>query len=204
LKRFPEMAGRTDSAIVRDILELNGATADPGSLRDFHEVLSDVAVATCHRIPGCGRALPGAELALRALAQEGIPQSVVTGNIRAVAEVKLHAFHLTTYLDLDIGGYGSDGQDRLPLVRRAHERANRKHRIEFDRRRVFVIGDTPSDIRAARGAGVRSIGIATGASCLSDLRAFGPTAAFGDLSDIEAVLHVIVGAGGGKHPGSRL
>ncbi len=35
-------------------------------------------------------------------------------------------------------------------------------RISADARRTILVGDTPDDMRAARGAGVRAIGVATG------------------------------------------
>jgi phosphoglycolate phosphatase-like HAD superfamily hydrolase len=59
-----------------------------------------------------GRALPGAGAALAALASGRAHQSVLTGNVRAVAEVKLAALGLRDPLDLCIGAYGDDHEER--------------------------------------------------------------------------------------------
>ncbi|MGX1955023.1 M24 family metallopeptidase, partial [Streptomyces anulatus] len=47
----------------------------------------------------------------------GIVQSVVTGNIRPVAEVKLQVFGLDTHIRFPYGGCGEDHDDRAELVR---------------------------------------------------------------------------------------
>jgi phosphoglycolate phosphatase len=56
-----------------------------------------------------GRALPGAAAALAAVAAQTTPiaaQSVLTGNVHAMAEMKLHTLRLADHLHLDIGAYG--------------------------------------------------------------------------------------------------
>ena len=50
-------------------------------------------------------------------------QSVLTGNIRPLAEVKLGALGLTGLLELDIGAYGDSHEARSELVHVARERA---------------------------------------------------------------------------------
>ncbi|WP_326680997.1 hypothetical protein [Streptomyces sp. NBC_01237] len=64
--------------------------------------------------------MPGAAAALAALADmDGVVQSVVTGNIRAVAESKLQTFGLDTHIQFAYGGYGEDHDDRAELVHTA-------------------------------------------------------------------------------------
>ena len=64
-----------------------------------------------------GMALPGAVEALNSLAAtDGVVQSVLTGNIHANARMKLHAFDLDGFLDLEVGAYGADADDRTDLV----------------------------------------------------------------------------------------
>ncbi|MFJ3993201.1 haloacid dehalogenase-like hydrolase [Streptomyces sp. NPDC090032] len=46
-----------------------------------------------------GSALPGAAAALDALSAAHVRQTVVTGNVRAVAQLKLNAFGLDTHID---------------------------------------------------------------------------------------------------------
>jgi phosphoglycolate phosphatase len=55
---------------------------------------------------------------------------------------------------------------------------------------VYHVGDTLHDVKAAREAGVRGIGVATGGSTFEALTAseWSPYAVFRDLSDTAAVL----------------
>jgi phosphoglycolate phosphatase-like HAD superfamily hydrolase len=195
------MAGRTDRAIVADTLALHGQPVDDVRLAELFDALEAAAVSARHEITGRGRALPGAAGAIRALADVEVLQSVVTGNIKAIAEVKLEAFGLGEHLDLEIGGYGADGSDRALLVQAARERAVAKYGIEVSPDRVFVIGDTSHDIIGARDAGVRSIGVATGGTSGAELAAWGPTAVLDDLTDIQALRRVVLGPdGAGAQP----
>jgi len=59
--------------------------------------------------------------------QPGVVQTVVTGNVRPNAEVKLGALGLAEFFDFDVAGYGTDGVDRYRLVVRAGERAAGKY-----------------------------------------------------------------------------
>jgi phosphoglycolate phosphatase-like HAD superfamily hydrolase len=121
-----------------------------------------------------------------------VAQTVVTGNIRRVAERKLSAFGLATHLDLDVGGYGSDDGDRAALVRLAISRAQLQHHVRYHSEHVVVIGDTPHDIVGARASGVRAIGVATGGSTIDDLRAADADVVLADLTDTAAVLRAVL------------
>jgi phosphoglycolate phosphatase len=192
LRELADMTGRTDWAILADTLELHGVAATDGPLRAGYEALAAAAEAARHHVGG--QALPGALAALGGFAAEPVVQSVVTGNIRPIAFVKLDAFQLTPYLDLDIGGYGSDGRERAPIVRAAWQRANRKLGSDLPRDRVFVIGDTPHDLKAAHAAGVQAIGVASGGSSLEELQAEQPVAVLPDLKDFANLRALILGA----------
>ena len=68
------------------------------------------------RSPATGARAQGPEL-LQALAADGrLHLSVLTGNIAPNAVVKLAAFGLDKWLDLETGAYGSDHEDRQQLV----------------------------------------------------------------------------------------
>ena len=64
-----------------------------------------------------GRAIAGAAEAIAALHRvPDIIQTVLTGNYRAVAAIKLAAFDLDELIDLEVGAYADDGADRAALV----------------------------------------------------------------------------------------
>src|SRR4029450_11048669 len=71
-----------------------------------------------------GRALPGARETLEVLSRtEGVVQSLLTGNLRPNALLKLASFGLDGYLDFESGGFGSDHPHRPHLVGVARAKA---------------------------------------------------------------------------------
>jgi phosphoglycolate phosphatase len=56
-----------------------------------------------------------------------------------------------------------------------------------DVNRVWVIGDTPGDVRGGRAIGAKVLAVATGDSTHAELAATQPDHLLADLSDVEAV-----------------
>jgi phosphoglycolate phosphatase-like HAD superfamily hydrolase len=122
-------------------------------------------------------------------------QSVLTGNVRTLAEVKLRAVGLSHPLDLCIGAYGDDHEIRAELVHLARRRAADVHdrsASDFSGEATIVIGDTPLDIEAALTAGARAVGVATGGYSAHALRAAGAHAVLTDLTSTPAVLSALL------------
>jgi phosphoglycolate phosphatase-like HAD superfamily hydrolase len=125
-----------------------------------------------------------------------VHQSVLTGNVRQLAEVKLDALGLREGLDLCIGAYGEDHEDRAQLVHVARRRAAGVHGRSadaFEGTATVVIGDTPLDIAAALDAGARAVGVATGSFAAADLMAAGAHAVLPDLTDTQLVIEALLG-----------
>jgi len=201
LEVMAPMAGRTDRAIILETLTLAGVPEPRRHVDPFIAGLATQAPAVQSAVAERGRALPGAAAALAALAP-GAHQSVLTGNVRAVAEVKLAALGLRDGLDLCIGAYGDDHEDRVELVHVARRRAAAVHErsgsngsdgaARFAGPDTVVVGDTPLDIAAARGAGARAVGVATGPFSVSELRAAGADVVLPDLSDTPVVVEALL------------
>ncbi len=122
-------------------------------------------------------------------------QSVLTGNVRPLAEVKLTAVGLRNPLDLCIGAYGEDHEVRTELVHLARRRAAGVYGEsgqDFAGEATIVVGDTPLDIEAALAAGARAVGVATGPFSAADLRAAGAHAVLSDLTSTPAVLAALL------------
>ena len=79
-------------------------------------------------------------------------QSVLTGNLRPLAEAKLGALGLDAYLDLDVGAYGDAHEVRSELVRVARDKAAAAYGATFDGAATVLIGDTRLDVQAARAS----------------------------------------------------
>jgi phosphoglycolate phosphatase-like HAD superfamily hydrolase len=120
-------------------------------------------------------------------------QSVLTGNTRPSAQIKLRAFGLDRYLDFDIGAYGTDDDTRANLVHVARQRAEKARGVNFDNGATVLLGDTPNDVAAAQASGARIIAVATGKDSAANLSAAGAETVLPDLTDTSAVIAAICG-----------
>jgi len=194
------MAGRTDRAIAREVLALAGLDGQDGldqELQLFQAALNDTAPAFAARARQVVTALPGASAALAGLAAlapgQGPVQSLLTGNIRPMAEIKLAAAGLTRHLDLEVGSYGDLHEIRAELVAPARAAAAAAYGQDFGGTATVLIGDTPLDVAAALATGARAVGVATGGFSTADLAAAGAHAVLPDLTDTGAVVSAILG-----------
>jgi phosphoglycolate phosphatase len=210
LPQVAPMAGRTDRAIIVGTLAMAGIPDPRGHVDAFIAGLTRQAPAYGERVRRRGYALPGAVAALTALgSRDGrengtgngtvrVCQSVLTGNIRPLAEVKLGALGLRDFLDLDIGAYGDTHEDRSELVHVARQRAAAVTGADFGGESTVLVGDTPLDVAAALATGARAVGVATGGYCEADLAAAGAHAVLPDLTDTPRVLAAIREAPAGR------
>jgi phosphoglycolate phosphatase len=188
------MAGRTDRAIALEVLTLAGVPDPAGQVRAFEAVLTAHAPAMADLARARGRALPGAARAVAALAgHRGLVQSLLTGNIREVAEVKLGVLGLTDHLDLAVGAYGDASEIRADLVQVARDRAALAYGRDYGGQATVLVGDTPLDIEAALVTGSRAVGVATGSYSAAELAAAGAHAVLADLTDTDQVVAAILG-----------
>lgn len=189
---LPFLGGRTDLGVIAEALTAYGIDPAPDVLAEACAILSAEFDARADQLAVRGRALDGAAAALAHLdADDGVVQSLLTGNLRPIAEIKLTAYGLGAGLDLDAGAYGGDHTDRAELVGLARKRATERYGDPFDAATTVVIGDTPNDVTAGRRGGARTIAVATGRNPAAELRAAGADAVLDDLADLEALLAVI-------------
>ncbi|MDF1521490.1 MAG: HAD family hydrolase [Trueperaceae bacterium] len=117
------------------------------------------------------RVMPGVEVLLPRLVDAGLLLGIVSGAMEAAAHIKLERARLNRFFSF--GGYGSDSADRVELTRLAIERCGRLHGHALDPARMLVVGDTPRDAEAGRGAGAVTVGVATGKYTVEQLEAAG-------------------------------
>jgi phosphoglycolate phosphatase-like HAD superfamily hydrolase len=175
-------SGRTDRAIAADLLRRHGIEE---SLQTWQRLVS----AYLQHLPPslarhAGKVLPGIAALLEHLGgRENVVLGLLTGNIRAGARLKLSHFDLFHYFAL--GGFGDLHLCRDDVAREAlaavHGHLNGSAQLE----QIWVIGDTPLDIRCARAIHARAVAVATGWHSLEELAAEGPDLLLTDLSDPE-------------------
>ncbi|MFE6195576.1 HAD family hydrolase [Streptomyces sp. NPDC057838] len=185
LREQASVTGSTERVILRETARLHGLPYSDDLFVRFADALGAVHVRRAAEMRGRGHALPGAAAVLAALADRGVRQSVVTGNVRRAAEVKLAVFGLDAYLRLDEGAYGEDGEGRPELLHAALERAG------VSAQDAVFVGDTPADVAGGREAGVRVVAVATGRTAASELRAAGAHFVLKELSDTDQALAAI-------------
>lgn len=180
--------GKTDQQIIRDVLSSCGVSEDAidAKMNQFMQVMSDYYVAvgpnlTTDLFEGVGKTL-------EALNSDDHLLGLVTGNLEPIAHTKLGRADIDKYFTL--GGFGNEAVDRSALVLNAIEKAKQQFGFQQDDN-VFVIGDTPRDIDAATRAGVKSIGVTTGAYSSVQLAQAGAASITTSVGDTEAFLKAV-------------
>lgn len=186
-------AGRTDRAILTDLLEINGIGVDDDEV--VHSLMDAVA-RRCETfgddlLAGGGGPLPGAHEAVAALAADPrLHQGIVTGNMRRTALLKLRLCGFDGLPDPGLGAFGDHHADRAHLVRDALAAA-RARGVDVTPGRSVVVGDHVHDVRGARAAGAVCVAVATGRVSADDLRAAGAHTVLPDLTDADALLAAV-------------
>ncbi|HEY1778803.1 MAG TPA: haloacid dehalogenase-like hydrolase [Solirubrobacteraceae bacterium] len=189
-------AGRTDTAIARDLAALAGIGPDEFDARlpAFIAACGELYSQLCP--PSLADHLaPGMPELLEALRERGdIDFSLVTGNYEVVARLKLERAGIGDFFPPGQGGFGSDGESRdlLPTIARA--RAG-----DHPRESTILIGDTPLDVACARADGVRVLAVATGMYEAGELSGADEVAA--DGWELAGILWRALDVGGAPAPG---
>ncbi len=124
--------------------------------------------------------MPGVESLLDGLSEEGRLVGLITGNTEPAAHIKLARANLNHFFAF--GGYGSDADERVDVCRKALDRADLVSGGGLDRGGCIAVGDTPLDVEAAHGAGIRVVSVATGEYSVEQLRRAGGDWVVSDLT----------------------
>ena len=173
--------GATDLNVFRGICVERGVEPTADMERAFFERLapalnSRLAENPPTLFPNVGNILE--------LLSKGWKLGIVTGNIEATAWAKLHHAGIAHYFSF--GGFGCTHADRAEIARQALKASGVKHP-----EKVFLIGDTPSDINAAKVNGFISIAVATGGFNSQELEKSGADFVFEDLTDTDRLLSIL-------------
>jgi phosphoglycolate phosphatase len=174
-------AGMTDPEIVeiifREVIGRDGSEAERAQAIAGYLGHLEQAVAESDGY----EVMPGIEAILPRLASQGVLLGIVTGNIEAAAHIKLARAGLNRFFSF--GGYGSDSRDRTELTRRAVERGGEVSGTPLELDATIGVGDTPRDVSACHGAGIRVVGVATGAYSVEEQREAGADWPIADVTN---------------------
>ena len=136
-----------------------------------------------------GVVLPGArELLAQLSSLPNTALGLLTGNIQEAHRHKLDHFGL--YQHFGFGGFGDEHPCRDDVARAALRSVHHHHGEAADRE-VWVVGDTPLDIRCARAIGAKVVAVATGTFSVVELRSFAPEFAVESLEDLAPWQHLL-------------
>ncbi|MEP6956088.1 MAG: haloacid dehalogenase-like hydrolase [Chthoniobacterales bacterium] len=180
-----EIAGCTDIAIARSILQKYEVELTPENVRGF---LNEYLERLGQNLPQPnGRVLPGVvEILERLHGRDDRVLALLTGNLRRGAQLKLECYGLWKYFEF--GAFADDHHDRNELGAFARRRAQERHGHDFEASAIDVIGDTGHDIACGRIFGARTIAVATGSWTRAQLAEHHPDLLFDDLGSVDQVI----------------
>ena len=124
---------------------------------------------------------PGVRHVLRRLSRSGAVVGLVTGNLSRIGWRKMERAGLRPYFRF--GAFAEFAKDRAGLVRIAIREARRERWIE-KHTPIWMIGDHPNDVLAAKANGIRALAVATGLASIEELRSHKPDLALPDLRSL--------------------
>jgi phosphoglycolate phosphatase-like HAD superfamily hydrolase len=164
--------GKTDPGILRAALERMNVPADvvDAKMPEALEVVRRDAAEKADRFRP--NVLPGIRELVTLLKDSGKLLGICSGNLEAVAWLKLKAAGLADFFEF--GCFADECELRVDVFRKGMQEVARRLGPAA---KVCFIGDTPEDVRAAQGAGGHIIAVGTGIFKVEDLAAHGPDAA---------------------------
>jgi phosphoglycolate phosphatase len=185
-----ETTGRTDRGIAGDLFRTHGIEDTADHWQAFHEAYLRQLVIELPRRDGC--VLPGVAALLEELTlRRDVAVGLLTGNTTAGARLKLDHFGIGHHFAF--GGFGERYQERNAVAREALAAAQRYVAGPVHTERVWVVGDTPLDIRCARHIGAQAVAVATGWHDREALARETPDLLFDDLTQADALRERLTG-----------
>ena len=168
----------------------NDSTAMP-DLTDFRSVYFGHLQNLLETWADC-EVCPGVPALLEALDSDPEVQlGLETGNFRESAFIKLRRFGLDSYFEE--GGFGGEHMNRTEVVASAIVACEERSGRTYSNDQIFVVGDTPSDMRAGRANQVQTLAVATGHFDAEELCQHHPNHLLKDLSNTARVLRLLLG-----------
>ena len=182
-----EIHGQTDRGIASQLFRAHSIDDNEENWERFTTGYLDILD---EELRNCdGNLLPGIPVLLSVLSENTqIESALLTGNIEQGAKKKIEYFGIEHFFSW--GGFGDQHRDRRDLARHTLEIA--KSKINPDQlENVFVIGDTPNDIRCGKAISAKTIAVATSGYTCRELESHSPDFVLHDLGDIDKVVSIL-------------
>ncbi len=171
--------GNTDIGILRDAFALAGVSESAWRPR-LELIRQRMCSFVCAREQDlCVTVLPYVRDVLEHLQSRKAVIGVATGNLQSIGKMKLKRAGLLDYFSF--GGWSDACEYRSDVFRNAVAQVKA---LTHDAASICMIGDTPSDIRAARENSLAVIAVATGIYSLEQLSAERPDMCVQSLGEL--------------------
>lgn len=177
------MHGCTDRGLSRTLFERHSIPETEENwhefIRVYLELLDDELAITE------GEVIAGVPDLVKRLSQrDDVYMGLLTGNVRRGAEKKLGHYGLMHYFR--DGGFGDHHWERDDVARWAREVVSLELADQFREDQLWVIGDTPADVKCGRAIGARVVAVTTGGYDRDQLAACNPDWLIEGLADSDA------------------
>ena len=171
--------GNTDLGILRAVLERAGLSGE-----EFERKLPDIMRQMCDEVRRNAADIrvelcPSIRDLLELLHQRGKLLGVVSGNLETIGWTKLEAAGLRRYFSF--GSFSDERELREQIFRHGIKEARQRLGEQAS---VCIVGDTPSDIAAARAVKAAIISVATGIFARDHLETLKPDLCVGCCSEL--------------------
>jgi phosphoglycolate phosphatase len=179
--------GKTDPAIFDEVAKRElGRLLSQGEFDLLMERYEEIFEEAIQRSPRF-ELMPGVIEILEHLSKDpDIFLALATGNFERAGRMKLSRGGIEHYFHT--GGFGNDAREREKILLAAVTYSEELARKNFEKNRIFVIGDTEYDIAAAKKAGLRNIAVLTNGRTHKHFKQDPPDHILQDLADIPAFL----------------
>jgi len=174
--------GNTDPGIIRAVLRRAGLANDAIDAHMPQIVAHMAAEVARNREQLQPELCPQIPELISHLQARGKVLGAASGNLETVGWLKLEKAGIRPMFTF--GSFSFPREARADIFQHGIELARK---IKGRQASVMVVGDTPSDIQAARAIGVPVIALATGIFNFADLKAQDPDACFGCATDLLAL-----------------
>ena len=175
---------------VQDMLDLARSQIDRGLVKGDYEQVKRRTFRALDALEvewiRHSQLLPGADAILSRLSEEGkvpVTLALLTNSGRAATRYALEELRLARYF------HRSFTRDDLPAMKPRPEGITAAlAELGLQKGEVLYVGDSPTDIMASKGAGIRIASVATHRYDAEALRKLGPDYTIGSLTELEELL----------------